>query len=259
MPTNSNLPAREPPGSWWPARAVPASAIYFGPVILFYAAFLVLPYAFLLRLSVFRYSSMRLYVADVTSANYRSVLLDPYYQALLARTVAMGVGVTVMTLLLGYPLALMIARASPRTRSLLLAVTLSPLLINLVVRTYAWLVLLGDKGLVNTWLGALGLIGRPLPLSGNLFAVTVGLVHIGLPLMVLSLVGVLERIDPHARGSGAEPGGAAGPGAAPGDAAAVPAWDQRGVSAGVRLHHQRLRHAGGAGRQPGRDVEHGDL
>ena len=80
-------------------------------------------------------------------------------------------------------------------KSALIAIALSPLLINLVVRTYAWLVLLGDTGVINNWLRALGLIGGPLPLSGNLFSVVVGLVHICLPLMALSLLGVLERID----------------------------------------------------------------
>ena len=63
------------------------------------------------------------------------------------------------------------------------------------MRTYAWLVLLGDSGVVNRWLHQVGLTGGPLPLSGNLFSVTVGLVHISLPLMALSLIGVLERID----------------------------------------------------------------
>ena len=189
---------------------MPAALVYFGPALLFYAAFLVLPYAVLLRLSLFRYSSMRLYIPDFTWANYTTVMLDGYYQALLFRTMALGAGVTAATLLLGYPLALMIARAPARRKTLLLAVTLSPLLINLVVRTYAWLVLLGDKGLVNTWLTALGVIAHPLPLSGNLFSVTVGLVHIGLPLMILSLVGVIERIDPlleeAAESLGAPPG-----------------------------------------------------
>jgi putative spermidine/putrescine transport system permease protein len=169
--------------------------LYLGPVTLFYVLFLIVPYAMVLRLSFFRFSSMRLYVPEFTLANYASVVTDPFYVALMARTIGLGVLVTAITLLLGYPLALRIARAGPRLKSALLAVTLSPLLINLVVRTYAWLVLLGDTGLVNRWLQAVGLIGAPLPLNGNLFSVVVGLVHISLPLMVLSLVGVMERLD----------------------------------------------------------------
>lgn len=172
-----------------------ALLLYLAPVTLFYLGFLVLPYAMVLRLSLFRFSSMRLYIPEYTLANYAAVLLDPFYLLLIARTVGLGVLVTAICLLLGYPLALRIARAGPPLKGALIAVTLSPLLINLVVRTYAWLVLLGDTGVVNHWLQGLGLIGAPLPLGGNSFSVVVGLVHICLPLMTLSLIGVLERID----------------------------------------------------------------
>ena len=169
--------------------------LYLGPVTLFYAVFLVLPYAMVLRLSFFRFSSMRLYVPEFTMANYLTVVTDPFYLGLMARTVGLGLVVTVISLILGYPLALKIARSGPTMKSFLIAVTLSPLLINLLVRTYAWLVLLGDTGVVNNWLRAAGVISRPLPLGGNMFSVIVGLVHISLPLMALSLIGVLERID----------------------------------------------------------------
>ena len=167
-----------------------------GPVTLFYLLFLVVPYALVLRLSFFRFSSMRLYVPEFTWANYAAVLTDPFYLMLMARTVGLGLLVTVVSLVLGYPLALLISRAGPVLKSALIAITLSPLLINLVVRTYAWLVLLGDTGVVNRWLQGLGLIGAPLPLGGNMLSVVIGLVHICLPLMALSLIGVLERIDP---------------------------------------------------------------
>ena len=172
-----------------------ALLLYLAPAALFYLAFLVAPYALLLRLSLFRFSSMRLYIPELTLANYIAVVSDPFYLALMAKTVALGLLVTLLTLLLGYPLALLIARAGPALKSALIAIALSPLLINLVVRSYAWLVLLGDTGVINNWLTATGLVTAPLPLSGNTFSVVVGLVHISLPLMVLSLIGVLERMD----------------------------------------------------------------
>ena len=173
-----------------------ALLLYLAPVTLFYAVFLILPYLMVLRLSFFRFSSMRLYVPELTLANYAAIATDPFYLALMARTVGLGLLVTAMSLVLGYPLALTIVRSGPAMKSLLIAITLSPLLINLVVRTYAWLVLLGSTGVVNRWLQGLGVIGGPLPLGGNLFSVVVGLVHISLPLMALSLIGVLERMDP---------------------------------------------------------------
>ena len=169
--------------------------LYVAPVTIFYIAFLVVPYAMLLRLSLFRFSSMQLYIPELTLTNYVTVMTDPFYLLLMARTVGLGLLVTVISLVLGYPLALKIVRSGPTMKSALIAVALSPLLINLVVRTYAWLVLLGDTGVVNNWLRALGLIGAPLPLSGNMVSVVIGLIHISLPLMALSLIGVLERID----------------------------------------------------------------
>jgi putative spermidine/putrescine transport system permease protein len=169
--------------------------LYLGPVALFYIGFLVVPYLMVLRLSFFRFSSMKLYIAEFSFNNYVAVLTDPFYLMLMARTIGLGVLVTFITLLLGFPLALKIARSSPAMKSALIAITLSPLLINLVVRTYAWRVLLGDTGVVNRWLQDVGLIGSPLALSGNMVSVIIGLVHISLPLMALSLIGVLERID----------------------------------------------------------------
>ncbi|MBK1842080.1 ABC transporter permease [Azospirillum sp. YIM B02556] len=171
---------------WW----------HFGPVALFYLIFLVAPYAVLLRMSFHRFSSTRLYIPDFTIANYVAVMTDPYYVALIARSLWIGVLVTAICVLMGYPLALKIARSRPTMKSVLIAITLSPLLINLVVRTYAWLVLLGDTGIVNTWLLDIGLISAPLGMNGSLASVLIGLVHISLPLMVISLVGILERIDP---------------------------------------------------------------
>jgi putative spermidine/putrescine transport system permease protein len=183
--------------SQWPAnrRRRLALVVTMGPIALFYFVFLILPYLMIFRLSFFRFSSMKLYIPEFSLNNYIAVLSDPYYLMLMARTIGLGILVTVITLLLGYPLALKIARSGPTLKSALMAITLSPLLINLVVRTYAWLVLLGDNGVVNRGLQAIGLIGAPLPLGGNAFSVVIGLAHIGLPLMALSLLGVLERID----------------------------------------------------------------
>lgn len=185
-------PARPPDG-----RGVRAGTLLFlAPITLFYAVFMVVPYLIVLRLSFFRFSATRLYLPEFTLANYAAIVTDPFYLALMARTVGLGLLVTLICLLLGFPLAIKITRSNPAMKSVLIAITLSPLLINLVVRSYAWLVVLGDSGIVNTWLRAAGLIQHSLPLSGNTISVLIGLTHIGLPLMVLSLMSVLERMDP---------------------------------------------------------------
>ncbi|MGC4029712.1 MAG: ABC transporter permease [Steroidobacteraceae bacterium] len=176
------------------SRALRAK-LYLGPLVVFYAAFLVAPYVVLLALSIRRFSSSALYTSTFSLENYLSLLTDPFYLYLLTGTVLLGVVVTFLTLVISYPLAMHIVRSSPRTKAILLSVALSPMLINLVVRTYAWLVLLGDNGVVNSWLMAMGVISSPLPISGNLFSVMIGLIHVSLPLMILSLVSIMERID----------------------------------------------------------------
>jgi putative spermidine/putrescine transport system permease protein len=72
---------------------------------------------------------------------------------------------------------------------------IAPLLTGIVVRTFAWMTLLADRGVINTTLGWLGVTDKPLPLMYNEFGVVVGLVHIYVPFMVLTLVGVIGRID----------------------------------------------------------------
>jgi putative spermidine/putrescine transport system permease protein len=166
------------------------------PVVVFYLLFLAWPYLALLAMSLYRFNSTTLYTPTFTLENYISVLGDGFYISLLGSTVLLGLGVTLATLLLGYPLAMAIVRARPRMKAFLLIVSLSPLLVNLVVRTYAWLVLLGDKGIINAWLMSLGAIAEPLPINNNFVAVSLGLVHVTLPLMIISLVGIMERIDP---------------------------------------------------------------
>ena len=163
------------------------------PVAGFYAVFLVAPLGALLVLSLRPFSAADIAGPGFTLANYAAVLGDPFYLRLLGGTVLLGLAVALATLLLGYPLAMSIVRAGPRMRAALLVVAISPMLINLVVRSYAWLVLLGEKGLLNGWLAAMGL---PLLHAGNMLGVGIGLVHVTLPLMVLSLVGIMARMDP---------------------------------------------------------------
>jgi len=184
--------AQRGPGS---VGSLPVHVLMIAPVIVFYLLFLVGPYFALMLLSLYKYSSAALYTTTLTLDNYLSVLGDWFYLRMLGGTILLGIGVTLITLVLGYPLAMAIVRSGPRMKAFLLIVALSPLLVNLIVRTYAWLVLLGDKGIINAWLMTIGLIAAPLPINNNFVAVTLGLVHVTLPLMIISLVGIMERID----------------------------------------------------------------
>ncbi len=165
------------------------------PIVVGYCVFLLLPTLQLLQMSFYRFSSLSLYVPEWTLANYATLVQDGFYLGLLGRTMLLGLCVTAATILLGYPLAVLIARGPAKWRSVLLVVVLSPMLVNLVVRSYAWLVLLGDHGMLNGWLAWAGLTDHPLALTGNMLGVVIALTHMGLPLMVLSLTAILGGVD----------------------------------------------------------------
>jgi putative spermidine/putrescine transport system permease protein len=144
----------------------------------------------------------------LTTRHYERLLADSLYAESLVATLRIGVITTAAALLLGYPLAHWMARIRSRTgHVLLLIAVIAPMLTGIVVRTFAWMTLLQDKGVINTTLIGLGLIEGPLPLMYNEFGTVVALVHIYVPYMVLTLAGVIGRIDERleeaARGLGA--------------------------------------------------------
>jgi spermidine/putrescine transport system permease protein len=129
-----------------------------------------------------------------TLENY-SRLVDPLYAQIMLRSFAMAAVATAICLVLAFPLALFISRSGKR-KNLYLQLVILPFWTSFLVRTYAWLFLLRDTGLINTALQRLGLIHGPLPLLYNDGAVLLGLVYGFLPFMVLPIYATLERLDP---------------------------------------------------------------
>jgi spermidine/putrescine transport system permease protein len=122
-------------------------------------------------------------------------LFDPLYLGILLRSIAMAAGATLLCLVLAFPAALFISQARQR-KYLYLQLVILPFWTSFLVRTYAWLFLLRDTGLINTALEAVGIIHNPLPLLYNNGAVLLGLVYGYLPFMVLPIYATLERLDP---------------------------------------------------------------
>jgi spermidine/putrescine transport system permease protein len=129
-----------------------------------------------------------------TLENY-SRLLDPLYGAIFVRSFGIAAVATALCLVLGFPLALFIARSGAR-KNLYLSLVILPFWTSFLIRTYAWMFLLRDTGLINTLLQALGLIREPLPMLYNNGAVILGLVYGYLPFAVLPLYATVERLDP---------------------------------------------------------------
>jgi spermidine/putrescine transport system permease protein len=128
-----------------------------------------------------------------TAESYQR-LADSIYLAILWRSIWIAALATALCLLLGFPLALFISRAGKR-QNLYLSLVILPFWTSFLVRTYAWMFLLRDTGLINTLLQKIGLIHSPLPLLYNNGAVVLGLVYGYLPFMVLPLYATLERLD----------------------------------------------------------------
>lgn len=159
------------------------------PVLAYLAVLFAFPLARILWLSV----------ADPhpTVGHYVRLFTTPLYFQVMLITFRIAAVVTVTCLLVGYPVAYLLWGTGPALRKLLLAVVLLPFWTSLLVRTYAWMVLLQREGLINQLLEALGVIAEPLRLVHNSIGVTVGMTHVLLPFMILPLYSVMNGIDPN--------------------------------------------------------------
>ena len=176
-----STPAR---GSGWSSLAP-----YYGLAPL--AAFLLLFFVGPLLLNFAESLGLTRGVVDPSA--YVRIFTDLYYIKVIAATLLLGAVVTVVCAILGYPLAYAIARTSGLSKSLLIFAIVIPLLVNVVVRSFGWMVLLSGRGAIN-W--ALAVLGLPtLDLMYNWVGVTIALVHVLLPFMVLSLASTLETLD----------------------------------------------------------------
>jgi len=168
-------------------------AIFLTPAYTVTVGLFLIPLAIILVYSLLSRGAYGGIVFDWTTENYRR-LFDPLYGAILLRTVVIAVITTAICLALGFPLALFISQSGAR-KNLYLQLVMLPFWTSFLVRTYAWMFLLRDTGLINTALQSIGLIHEPLPLLYNDGAVLLGLVYGHLPFVVLPLYATLERMD----------------------------------------------------------------
>jgi ABC-type spermidine/putrescine transport system permease subunit I len=182
------LPADRPRGD---GRVVDGRIVLalLAPTIAIYAVCFLAPTALLLGRSLFA-------EGVPTLAHYEEILSTPLYIGVIWTTLWFSVVTTAACLLLGYPIAMVLARTRGFARGLLLVLVVVPYWLDYVVRTYSWMVLLGRNGFLNQVLVALGLVEVPASHLGTDAAVLVGMVQVMLPLMVLSLYAAMRRIDP---------------------------------------------------------------
>ena len=159
------------------------------PALLLVTLTMVLPVAWLFGLS---------FIADdgsLTLEHYRRMLEQPSYGRTFVMTFKVSLITTALCILLGYPLAYALSQMPRRAADLCLIAVLLPFWTSLLVRTYAWLVLLQRRGLVNDWGMRLGWWDEPLALVHNLTGTLIGMVHIMLPFLVLPVLGAMRSIS----------------------------------------------------------------
>lgn len=166
---------------------------FLAPTATMLAVLFFAPLAIILGYSFLERGAYGGVTGEWTIENYPR-LFDPLYGVILARTLALSAAATLFCLVLGFPLAYFISRSSHH-KNLYLQLVMIPFWTSFLVRTYAWMFLLRDTGLINSALIAIGVIREPLPLLYNNGAVLVGLVYSYLPFVVLPLFATLERLD----------------------------------------------------------------
>lgn len=132
---------------------------------------------------------------DLTFANYARLLRPAYVRGFVTTFEIAGI-VTAACIILGYPVAYLLVQVPPRVAQVLLLFIILPFWTSVLVRTYAWLVLLQREGVINSWLLGAGLISQPLELVHNMLGTVIGMVHVMLPFLILPLYASMKTIDP---------------------------------------------------------------
>ncbi len=168
------------------------------PASLLVLVFLALPMLLMLRYSFNSFVPGKFMVEAVTGENYLKLATDPYYRQVLVLTLVVSVSVTLLTLVIGWPVAQFLARTQSRHKGLLLLAVVLPLFVGNAVRAAGWMVAFGREGLINRMLEGLGLIKAPLEIMFTPTAVIIGIVAVNLSYVVLTLSSVIEGIDQRA-------------------------------------------------------------
>lgn len=178
-------------------RAASLPQALIAPAMLLLTVFLLVPLGTMLGMTFFR-STMFGLETTPSLANYEKLVSEPVYALLLLKSLRIAVTVTAIVLVISYPIAYWLAKVVARRKMLFLLMIFVPYWVNYVIRTYAWMPLLGRTGVVNQTLIGLGVIDAPLDmLLFNEFSVTLVLVYVFLPFGIVPLYLSLERIDPN--------------------------------------------------------------
>lgn len=169
------------------------------PLGLAFAALFLAPFLLLFGVSFFNDEQ----ITKPGFAQWIKFFGDPFHYKVIADTLLLGAKTVAATVIVGYPLALVFIDLGPRLQRVLIFVIVMPLLLSVVVRTFAWIVVLGHEGVVNSLLLRFGVIAEPLRLLQTELGLVISMTQIEMPLMLLPLISVMSRIDPNLRDASA--------------------------------------------------------
>jgi putative spermidine/putrescine transport system permease protein len=186
-------------------RAAPASeadggslitaATLIGPATLFTVVGLILPLVLLFRYSLNLYDPTEFMIETLSLDNYIKFFSDPYYTTVFWTTIGVAVVCTLVCLVLGFPLAYVLARTQSRHKNIMIMLVVMPLFVGNAVRAAGWMTLFGSRGFLSVSLEELGLTDGPTEIMFTTQAVIIGIIAVNLPFMVLTLQSVIEGID----------------------------------------------------------------
>ena len=165
------------------------------PATLFVAIGLLIPVAILFRYSLNAFVPGKFMVEALTLDNYVRFFTDPFYLNILWRTSRVAFVTTLICLILGFPLAYVLARMQSSRKNLVIMLVVLPLFVGNAVRAAGWMVAFGSKGFINGSLMGAGIISTPIEIMYTELAVVIGIAAVNLPFMVLTLSSVIEGID----------------------------------------------------------------
>ncbi|MGF1611987.1 MAG: ABC transporter permease [Kiloniellales bacterium] len=172
-----------------------SAAALIGPATFLVSLGLLIPVVILFRYSLNQYQPRLLMVEAVTIENYVRFFTDEYYLTVLFTTIRVALVCTLICLVMGFPLAYVLARTRTRFKNVLVMLVILPLFVGNAVRAAGWMTLFGSRGVINVTLMRLGLAAEPVEIMFSEAAVIVGIIAVNLPFMVLTLQAVIEGID----------------------------------------------------------------
>ncbi len=168
------------------------------PLCLWTCAFVLAPLMYVLMIS-FREKGAYFGVGSAWTLENYARMFSPLYGEILLNSLLVALKSTLLTLVIGYPFAWFMAQKPPKTRALLMLLVVIPFWTSALMRTYGWMILLRNKGLINSALMALGLIKKPIRMLNTSGAVLLGTAYSMLPFMILPIYSSMEKIDPALR------------------------------------------------------------